>query len=125
MSLNLKYQNNWAGELNEQLVLVKSSTGHKRRIELDKLHKQIQFHLNAFKETQVIHDNLDELDSGYFSKLQNKFPNLTRSEQQLFSLIKINLHTHQIAQIKNIETSLLKILIKNEFKNKSFWKGKS
>jgi DNA-binding CsgD family transcriptional regulator len=89
---------------------VKATVGHKRRNELNKLHNQIRFHLQAYKEAELYTNNLDFLDAEFHTKLLNKYPSLTKSEQQLFSLIKIKLNPHQIAQIKNVEPSSIKTL---------------
>jgi hypothetical protein len=108
--LNLKQKDKWAQALNEQMKSVKTTVGHKRRNELNKLHNQIRFHLQTTKETDLHTNNLDLLDTEFHNNLLKKHPNLTKSEQQLFSLIKIRLNSHQIAQIKNVELASIKTL---------------
>lgn len=108
--LNLKQKEKWAQDLNEQMKTVKTTVGHSRRNELNKLHNQIRFHLQASKEAELYTNNLDLLDAEFHTKLLKQHPNLTRSEQQLFSLIKIRLNSNQIAQIKNVELRSIKTL---------------
>jgi hypothetical protein len=108
--LNLKQKEKWAQDLNEQMKMVKTTVGHSRRNELNKLHNQIRFHLQASKEAELYTNNFELLDAEFHTKLLNQHPNLTKSEQKLFSLIKIRLNSSQIAQIKNVELSSIKTL---------------
>ena len=108
--LNMKQKDSWARDLNEQMKTVKEAVGHKRRNELNKLHNQIRSHLQANKDRELQTNNLDLLDAEFHNKILKAFPLLTKSEQQLFSLIKINITSHQIAEIKNVEYNSIKTL---------------
>ena len=110
ITLSLLQKQEWATILNSQIRLILESRGNKRALEFKKLQQQIKNQTLLNNELAIFEQNIDILNTEYYLKLQTQFPNLSKSESQLFSFIKLKLDSYQIAQLKNIEHSSIKVL---------------
>ena len=54
-------------------------------------------------------NQIEAVNSEFFEKLKNNFPNLTKSEAELCGYIRINLSSKDISILKNIEASSVKM----------------
>jgi tetratricopeptide (TPR) repeat protein len=59
-------------------------------------------HLKINEDIKEFQMNVERVNSDFFSKLNNSFPDLTPSEKHLCGLIRLNLSTKDIAAIRNI-----------------------
>ncbi|MCH2225067.1 MAG: LuxR C-terminal-related transcriptional regulator, partial [Crocinitomicaceae bacterium] len=66
---------------------------------------------------ELLNRNVDVLGGDFKVRLTSKFPNLTTSELQLIIYLRLGLPTKEIAQIKNVEPSSVRIF-KHRLKTK-------
>ena len=103
MTLNITQKQEWAKGIQDQLKLIQSSKGNKRSSEFKRLNEQVRNQILMEKELNVFNENIDTLNAEYYLKLKQQFPDLTKSETQLCSFIKLNLTNAQVCQLKNID----------------------
>ena len=65
----------------------------------------------------LIEKNAELVGAGFKDKIETRYPNLTSSELQLVVLIKLGLSTKEMAQLKNVEPSSIRIF-KHRLKTK-------
>lgn len=70
---------------------------------LSELVLDLQLQMQNNEKTRTLQQNIDSINSEFFSRLEEKFPNLTRGDKELCGMIKINLSTKEIADLKNID----------------------
>ncbi|MES2568197.1 MAG: hypothetical protein V4565_15090 [Bacteroidota bacterium] len=82
----------------------------------DDLGGSVKYLLNDLKSKNHIADrfssfqnNIDHLNTEFYQKLKQKFPNLTKAETELCGFILINLSNKDISILKNVEASSVKM----------------
>lgn len=65
--------------------------------------------LNVGEEQEVIQENIDQVNTEFFQKLDARFPKLTRTERSLCSLLRLNLSNKEIAELRNVSPSAVKV----------------
>lgn len=110
MGLHLTEKQEWAQMLFNQIRLIKGNKGNKRAKEFKILEQKVEGQMRLNKEMAVFDKNMHILNSEYYLRIENQFPELTKSEKQLFNYIKLKFDSTQIAQLKNVETSSVKML---------------
>ncbi|WP_299555247.1 hypothetical protein [Seonamhaeicola sp.] len=108
LALDITHNRQWALVLAEKLKDVKSSTGKRRAIELDKLETEIKNKIRVDETTEDFHNKVELLSSSFYGRLKEAYPDLTKSEIRLCSLIRMNMNTKQIATLQNINPSSVK-----------------
>lgn len=108
-ALDITHNKEWALILVEKLDKIKSSTGKKRTLELDILESEIKNKIRVDENTEDFHNKIELLSSSFYEKLKSEFPDLTKTEIRLCSLIRLNMDTKQIAILQNINPSSVKM----------------
>lgn len=70
---------------------------------LSELVLDLQLQLQNSEKSRTMHQNIDEINAEFFARLDERFPILTKGEKELCGMIKINLTTKEIADLKNID----------------------
>lgn len=109
LALDITNNKEWALILAKQLDNVKSATGKKRANELIKLESEIKNKIKVDETTEDFHNKIEVLSSSFYEKLKNDFPNLTKNDIRLCSLLRLNMDTKQIATLQNINPSSVKM----------------
>lgn len=81
---------------------------------------QLQLQINTEKKLDGIHEKIHEINSDFEQSLKNKFPQLTRRELDLCSLLRLNLSIKETMTIRNVSVDSVKsmrrrIRKKNEY----------
>lgn len=102
---NLKKLNN--------ILLEKLSDAKKSNLkELKELAKEVNTEIGAQMQTnkrlQLLYENVDSVNKEFYLKLQEQFPELTKSESELCGLIRLNLSNKEIGELKNISPESVK-----------------
>ena len=105
MAISLSQKQEWATELNQHLQIIESSKGNKRSREFMKLKDSVRSQIYVNKQTDLLRENIDALSVGYYEKLREKFPSLTKTETKLCSFIRLKLTISQIAHLQHIDSS--------------------
>lgn len=71
--------------------------------EIDRIISKISYHDDYDDEWERLKVHFDTVHSGFFSRLKTQFPELTQSELQHCSYIKLQLQTKEIARMLNID----------------------
>jgi len=66
-------------------------------------------HLNIDENMKYLWENVQKVNHEFFYKLQERFPDLTKTEKQLCAFIHLNLKDKEIAVIKNIEHGTVRV----------------
>lgn len=95
--------NNMQIKLKENLISALRSA--EKSDETKKDLRNIILELNMQIETQnklgLLEENLQDINSRFFTRLQEEFPSVTKSERELCSYIKLGLSSKEIAAIRN------------------------
>jgi len=70
---------------------------------LSELVLDLQLQLQNSEKTRTMQQNIDEINAEFFNRLDENFPGLTKGEKELCGMIKINLTTKEIADLKSID----------------------
>lgn len=84
----------------------------KQKIDKDdliKLKKLIIENLSLDKDRERLNNYINELNRDFYFRLTSRFPNLSKNEQRLCSLIRLNLSSKEIASILNISTKSVEV----------------
>ncbi|UTW61826.1 tetratricopeptide repeat protein [bacterium SCSIO 12741] len=108
-------------EFNEQLLHKLDEFGHLKGEELHKALSSFQLDVkNQLRlEDRLEHasDNLDQLHAQFDENLQQLFPSLTKSEREVFHLIRVGMSIKEIANHRNSSVGAVKS-IRHRIKNK-------
>lgn len=84
--------------------IVANNVKHKfKSHDLDLIISKLSYHDDHEDEWERMKAHFDSVHSGFFSRLKEQFPNLTQSELQHCSYIKLQLPTKEIARMLNID----------------------
>lgn len=64
--------------------------------------------LDISQKNSLIHENIEELNHEFYSRLQKKHPLLTKIDWDLCGLIRLDMNNKEIAALKNIEPESVK-----------------
>lgn len=106
-AINLSQSHQWAKDIYEQILSVKGTRGRARKKQFEDLENEIKNKVIFDKETDIFYQKLDTLSAEFYKKLQEKFPELTKNDIRLCSLIRLKIDSHEIATLQNITLSSL------------------
>ena len=66
-------------------------------------------HLHVNEDLQIFQQGVEEVNLDFYQKLEETFPNLTKNDLQLCGLIRLNLHSKEIAALRNVSTEAVKM----------------
>ena len=101
-AINLTQNQEWAKILADKLKQLKSTTGRERKMLLDDLEQVIHNKIKFDDHTEDFYERLDKLSDSFYSILHNKYPNFTKTDIRLCSLIRLKIDSHAIANLQNI-----------------------
>src|SRR5690606_19384611 len=106
-ALNLMQNQQWAEMLNSKIAQLKSGDSKDTSRILKQLEKEIQNKVQFDVDSQVYNERLDILNDACYKYLNNLFPNLTKNEIRLCSLIRLKMESGTIATLQNITLASL------------------
>ncbi|MEM6541068.1 MAG: tetratricopeptide repeat protein [Bacteroidota bacterium] len=109
LAVNISNNQEWAESLAERLELLKAATGRKRQKELEQLEAEIKNKIWVNKDSDDFYQKVDELSSSFYTRLNEQFDGLTKTDVRLCSFIKLDLNTKQIATLQNINPASVKM----------------
>ncbi|SIQ63822.1 transcriptional regulator [Maribacter ulvicola] len=104
-ALNLTQNQEWAIALANKLSYLKTTKGRERKKLFDAFEKELQNRINFDMDTNTFYQKLDQLSDVFYKELNTKFPNLSKTEKRLCSLIRLKIESHKIAVLQNITLS--------------------
>ncbi|MFD1014716.1 hypothetical protein [Winogradskyella rapida] len=106
-ALKLTQDQDWAKNLAHQLDQISKATGEERSNLFKTLSTDIKNKITVDSDTQAFFERLDKLSDAFYSKLIAQFPNLSKNEIRLCSLIRLKIESRSIATLQNITLASL------------------
>ncbi len=106
-AINLTQNQEWAKVLAQKLDDLKGTKGRQRKKMLNSFESEIKSKIAFDIETKDFFRRLDKLSDTFYSQLNSQFPNLTKTEKRLCSLIRLKIDSYQISTLQNITLSSL------------------
>ncbi len=104
-AFNISQNQEWAKVLAEKLEKVKITTGRVRANKLNELENEIKNKIWVDDSSYDFHKRVEMLSRAFYEKLTKQFPNLTKTEIRLCSLIRMSVENKEIAVLQNIDPS--------------------
>jgi len=106
-AINLTQNQEWAKVLFQKFYELKGTKGRERKKLFDNFGEEIKNKITFDGDTKEFYQRLDKLSDIFYSQLNSLFPNLTKTEKRLCSLIRLKIDSHEIATLQNITLSSL------------------
>lgn len=106
-AINLTHNQEWAQELAAKIKVIKSSNKELGAELLGELEQDIENKITFDSDTQEFFERLDKLSDSFYSELKSQFPNLSKNEIRLSSLIRLKIDSRSIATLQNITLASL------------------
>ncbi|GGG48026.1 transcriptional regulator [Bizionia arctica] len=106
-AINLTQNQEWAETLADKLKVIKQSEIKNREHLIDELEQDIRNKITVDSDTKDFYERLDKLSDSFYSELINLFPDLSKNEIRLCSLIRLKMDSRSIATLQNIALSSL------------------
>ncbi len=106
-AINLTQNQDWAKLLADKIQSIKTVSTSDREQLLTDLEVEIQNKIAVDSDTSVFYERLDKLSDTFYKKLSDKFPNLSKNEIRLCSLIRLKMESTHIATLQNITQASL------------------
>ena len=69
----------------------------------------IQGQLQADEKLKLFQENIEQVNQEFFEKLLQKFPDLTKTEKELCGLIRLNLSSKEISNVRGVSPNSVKV----------------
>lgn len=106
-AINLTQNQEWAKVLFNKFDDLKGTKGRERKKLLENFEQEIKNKITFDGDTKEFYQRLDKLSDAFYSQLNSQFPNLTKTEKRLCSLIRLKIESYEIATLQNITLSSL------------------
>ena len=108
IALNIIQKNQFLEKLKTKIdkIILKPEVNAEELITLKRL---IIDNLSIDKEREKFNFYINELNTDFYLRLVNRFPDLSENEQRLAALIRLNLSSKEIASILNISTKSVEV----------------
>lgn len=106
-ALNLTQNQQWAEMLAAKIKLLKSGDPKDTATILEELEQTIQNKVQFDNDSLVFYERLDKLNDAFYSHLTSMFPNLSKNEIRLCSMIRLKMESNHIATLQNITLASL------------------
>lgn len=97
----------WLEKFKEKLSKVKSNSGKTQ--EINEVFIDIASQMQVDARAKAFYKNIDKVNQEFFGQLKALYPKLTQNELELSGLVRLNLSTKEIANIRNIEPHSIRI----------------
>lgn len=106
-AINLIQNQEWASGLADKMNSYKVAEQTDKKQLLKELELDIQNKITFDEDTKVFFERLDKLSDAFYSHLITNYPNLSKNEIQLCSLIRLKMDSRSIATLQNITNASL------------------
>jgi hypothetical protein len=106
-ALNLSQNKEWTELLAHKIEALKSANLAEKDQLLEDMEMEIQNKIAFDKNTSDFFERVDTLNDSFYTKLIELFPNLSKNEIRLCSLIRLRIDSRSIATLQNITITSL------------------
>lgn len=104
-AINLSQSMKWAAELKQKIEEKKQGLTKEGKELLVEIGQEIDTKIKFDENNQEFLERLDNLSHSFYAQLKIRYPNLTKTELRLCSLIRLKLEPQQIANLQHISLS--------------------
>ena len=101
-ALHLVQKNKILQQLKKDLKLLSNNTDKETSKKLRDLSLHVQQSLQIQQDLKEFQQKVDQTYSDFYAKLKVKYPTLTKNEERLCAMLRLNLSSKEIASINNI-----------------------
>lgn len=101
MSMEIRRQQSWINDVANKLLSNINSSQEKEH--LRQVINEIKFQLMTDRKQQTIYQQVDKSTRSFNDQLRSTYPNLTKTEVELCSLIRLNLSNKEIAAFRGVQ----------------------
>ncbi|WP_299114085.1 triple tyrosine motif-containing protein [uncultured Winogradskyella sp.] len=101
-AVNISQNQKWASHLLERVKEIKATKGRTKGKNIELLEQEIKDKTTIEKSKLDFQKRIDVLNNAFYDSLLKSYPDLTKTEMKLCSLIKLNLDSHDIAILQNV-----------------------
>ncbi len=102
VALHLVEKNKFLQDLQTELKKLRQVPHGEREGRIKELALNVQQNINQQKDLDEFQAHIDELNRSFYSKLRARFPNLTKNEEHLCAMLRLDLSSKEIATLNNI-----------------------
>jgi hypothetical protein len=106
-ALNLSQNKEWTELLAHKIEALKSANLAEKDQLLEDMEMEIQNKIAFDKNTSDFFERVDKLNDSFYTKLIELFPNLSKNEIRLCSLIRLRIDSRSVATLQNITITSL------------------
>jgi len=107
-ALNMMMKNQFLFELEQHITDIGKKSKPETGKELQKLNKQIHHNTRLANDWDLFKNYFEEVNSGFYEALSEKYPGLSSNNYKLCALIKLNMNIKESAAILNISPESIK-----------------
>tara|TARA_R110002049_G_scaffold85844_6_gene218269 strand:- start:720 stop:1370 length:651 start_codon:yes stop_codon:yes gene_type:complete len=101
-AINLTHNQKWAKNLSGKIKSLKTASSKEQKSILDEVGQSIENKITVDSDNQQFYERLDKLNDAFYKELTAKFPNLSKNEIRICSLIRLKIDSRSIASLQNI-----------------------
>jgi tetratricopeptide (TPR) repeat protein len=101
-ALHLVEKNKFLHELKSELKNLRNAPVALREDRIKELTINVQQNINLQRDLEEFQKNIDQVNASFFQKLKSNFSNLTKNEEHLCAMLRLNLSSKEIASLNNI-----------------------
>jgi|GEM_PF-2418027 len=109
ISIHYSRKNNLHKEIINNLKQFKKNNTTIATLEIDNVIQLIKNEIFQDQTIELIQNNIDELNANFFNHLSQQFPDLTKQDLRLSSLIRLGLNNKEVSVIKSISAASAKV----------------
>lgn len=102
VAMQMTHKNEILNEIKRNLSVVSQKVNEHAQGEIKKVIRTIDSDVKMDKDWDRFQKHFEDVHSGFFKKLRNKYPELTPKDLRMCAYLRMNLSTKEIASISNI-----------------------
>ncbi len=100
-ALHIVEKNNFLKMINKELKAINKAPEDEKIKKINNLIFTVQQNLQIQKELEEFRSKVDSTYEGFFKRLKEKLPGITKNEERLCALLRLNLSSKEIAALNN------------------------
>ncbi|MBU1009446.1 MAG: tetratricopeptide repeat protein [Bacteroidetes bacterium] len=108
-AIHLVEKNKFLEEMKSELKKIRSVQDDERENRLKELSLNVQKNIKLQKDLEEFQRNVDHAHQEFFTKLKLQFPDLTKNEERLCAMLRLNLSSKEIAALNNISVRAIEM----------------
>lgn len=108
-ALHLGEKNKFLHELKNELKNLRKTNDNEREARIKELLINVQQNLQIQQELDEFQKTINQTNQGFVKKLKQRFPDLTKNEERLCAMLRLNLSSKEIAALNNTSTKAVEM----------------